>query len=400
MKTTVHFCAWAVILFSGGGSPAAALVAQTGQEQPQPRSQVLVLDNERILQGSIHRQGDHYVIQQAAGELRVPATKVLVVCESLEDAFKTVSSRANLRDPGERLRLARWCQTHGLREQAVAEAKAALALQPGHAETMQLLALLEAAPPTTVGPTPPEPAPLPQDTPALDLTADCLALFATKVQPILMNTCASCHATGQGGNGFALTRAGDGAGRRTLQLNVRAVIGQINFDRPDASPLLFKACCAHGGAATAALANRQAPPFVTLQNFIQLVTTQNPQLRTHGTTTALAAQEFPGRNPGQPSAAMPAPQPPEALAARPVTNPGLVQAATAPAAATPAARQVEIVTSPTLLPGTNFLGTPPPRPVDFRPSTTPDAATEQASGGPISPYDPRPFNEMAHPKTK
>ena len=58
----------------------------------------------------------------------------------------------------------------------------------------------------------------------MDLTSDSLNLFLTRVQPILMNACANCHAAGKGGT-FQLTRAfpGESANRKTLQQNAAAL---------------------------------------------------------------------------------------------------------------------------------------------------------------------------------
>src|SRR5437763_620082 len=68
---------------------------------------------------------------------------------------------------------------------------------------------------------PPAPWPPTPPAPAVELSADALGMFTTRVQPILMNTCASCHASGKGG-AFTLTRAYDGgaAARRATQQNV------------------------------------------------------------------------------------------------------------------------------------------------------------------------------------
>ena len=48
---------------------------------------VLVLDNERVLEGDITREGEVYVIRRSVGEMKIPASKALVVCGSLDDVF-------------------------------------------------------------------------------------------------------------------------------------------------------------------------------------------------------------------------------------------------------------------------------------------------------------------------
>src|SRR5438128_1534498 len=76
--------------------------------------------------------------------------------------------------------------------------------------------------------------------PPVDLSGESLALFTNRVQPVLMNVCASCHATNRGG-AFKLTRCYDGqANRRATQENLTAVLDYVRADQPELSPLLIK----------------------------------------------------------------------------------------------------------------------------------------------------------------
>src|SRR5205823_9860367 len=111
-----------------------------------------------------------------------------------------------------------------------------------------------------------------------DLNAESLALFTSRVQPILMNACASCHATGRGGK-FKLVRCYDATvNRRGLYQNLAAVLLQIDLDEPGISPLLYKAFSAHGGPAKAPLGGRQSPPYQTLEEWVGMVVANNPHL--------------------------------------------------------------------------------------------------------------------------
>jgi hypothetical protein len=257
------------------------LLAQVPEES-RPAGRVLVLDNENVLEGKIERLGDLYVISQDGGEVRVPATRALIVCASLQDAYKFLSHRINTRDGDELLRLARWCQLHGLPNEAIAEAKAALVLRPNHGPTKQLLTMVEQASlaaadkpkPEAQRPQPPLPAPV-------EVTADCLAAFSSQIQPILMNTCACCHATGKGGS-FVLMRSNDAVAWRATQINLASTIGQISFDRPAASPLLTKAACAHGGSSQAPLPPALAVALSSLQRWAIWTAAENPQLKSRG----------------------------------------------------------------------------------------------------------------------
>jgi len=288
MNAKYRHVVWAAVL----AAPLAGVLSAQEPAPPPFAGRVLILDNERALEGVVSRQGDSYLIRRAVGEVAVPAAQVVVVCGTLEEAYQFLSHRANLRDADERLRLARWCQGCGLRDQAIAEVQAALQLRPGHQESKQLLAVLRRpqAPtaveqPASESSEPPTAAP----PPLLEVSGDCLALFSTKVQPILMNTCASCHASGRGGN-FVLLRSNDSTGRRSTQHNLSATLRQVCFDQPAASPLLFKACCAHGGAVQPPLATHQTTPIAILQGWVELVATRNAHLRPHGAPAVAAAQ--------------------------------------------------------------------------------------------------------------
>src|SRR5947209_2061289 len=91
-----------------------ALIVRAGETAP-PRTtgRVLVLDNERTYEGDIERQGNQYRVRRGVSELWVQQENVLRLCATLEEAYAYLRSRANLRDPDERLRLANWCHLHG-----------------------------------------------------------------------------------------------------------------------------------------------------------------------------------------------------------------------------------------------------------------------------------------------
>src|SRR5437773_6646540 len=115
-------------------APVAALAQTTEREIPRTAGKVLVLDNDRVMEGDIVREGDRYRIRRNAGETWVPVEKVRLVCDSLDEVYRSMRSRANLRDVDELLKLARWCMQHGLREQAGKDVQAILELRPQHPE--------------------------------------------------------------------------------------------------------------------------------------------------------------------------------------------------------------------------------------------------------------------------
>src|SRR5262249_16659336 len=161
-------------------------------------------------------------------ETWVPASNVLCLCENREEAYRFLRQRANLRDADECIRLGRWCQLHGLRTEALAEAKAAVELRPHSAEAQHLLQTLQkprAAPvPTPAPPIQAATLKTPASVPAIEVNAEAMGQFISRVQPVLMNACASCHVSGHAGS-FQLVRALEGGmvNRHATQVNLQAV---------------------------------------------------------------------------------------------------------------------------------------------------------------------------------
>jgi hypothetical protein len=193
-------------------------------------------------------------------------------------------------------------------------------------------------------------------TQSVDLTAESMGQFASRVQPILMNACASCHASGQGG-GFRLLRTyGVGNGNRmTTQQNLANVLTHLNLGQPLASPFLIKAASVHwtGSLTQAPFKNRQTPAYRTIEDWVRHTVASNPQLQETAAVAVGTAPFAEGR------ATTAAPTPPPAHGEEPVR---------------PAA--------PTTL-GTVAKALPAPPPV--APAPAPDA------------YDPGDFNRANHP---
>jgi hypothetical protein len=284
MKTFVSSMVLLGILAASGGIRTLA----ADRSPTLRKGKVLILKNEYTMEGDIERVGDRYCVRRKLGETWVPAENVLALTASLEDAYAYLHRRINLDDADERLRLARWCRTNGLHQQALVELQAAADLRPDHAETRRLLqywkqtAATAAKPPAPTGTTPLANAPGSgtDSLPPIEVTTESLGLFATRVQPILMNTCARCHATGRGGH-FHLTQVYEDniSNRQTLERNLAAVLAEVNVNQPEASRLLIKAVSDHAHTGQAPLRDRQAAPYRMLENWVKLTVANNPHLR-------------------------------------------------------------------------------------------------------------------------
>jgi hypothetical protein len=267
-----------------------AIVWGAEPEPTRTKGHVLVLANERTMQGEIERDGDQYRVRRSVGETGVPADSVICLCDTLEEAYAFLRSRANLQDADERMRLARWCQLHGLRTQALTEVRAAVDLRPGSKACQRLLQSLERANVAADAASPPGPRKSGAEAgtpPPIEISSESMGQFISRVQPILMNTCASCH-VGDRGGAFKLARASEGGtiSRRATQQNLAAVLARINPARPEASPVLVKAVSVHGEASQPPIKSRQAPAYRALEDWIRATIAGNPQLEDATATAA------------------------------------------------------------------------------------------------------------------
>jgi hypothetical protein len=282
MNTKIRFLSCVIVL--------TATWAFLTADEPKTKGHVLILDSERTLEGDIEHVGDHYCVQRVSGgKTTVPGDKVIYLASDMADAYLFLRAQANLNDPDERLRLAQWCHFRGLQGQAMEEVQAAVALRPKHEASQRLLDYLikvkETKPAESVKKSKEEP---PESTRQIDVTAESMSLFSARVQPILMNACAPCHAGDKAGN-FHINRAFEpgNLGERTLKENLTAVLGQINIEQPQASPVLVKAMSIHGSMSQPPLNKRQKAAYKTLEEWVNLTVQTNPQLRPAHLETAV-----------------------------------------------------------------------------------------------------------------
>jgi hypothetical protein len=258
---------------------ACACVVFAAAPDTAPRKgRVLVLDNQRLLEGDIEREVDGFRIRRGDSESWIPMKQAVQLCASRAEAYEYLRGRTNLHDLDERLKLARWCLLYDLKLEGLSEAKAALELKPSCVEAQRLLRCFqrtEDVPSPTKPARPVEPA---RSTQAIDVSMEDSTQFATRVQPILMNACVSCHGTEKSG-AFHLTNTFDeGAlNRKATQENLAAALAQINRANWQASPLLTKAMTIHGPMAQPALKGRQLSAFHVLEAWVQRVAVNSPE---------------------------------------------------------------------------------------------------------------------------
>lgn len=348
---------------------AAALLLCAQDRHVEPgKGTVLLLRSERVLQGDVERVGSQYCVRRGGGESWIEADQAVRLFADWNELFRFMRARANLGDPDERLRLAHWCQRNGLTTQGLAEARAAQEMRPNHGPTRRLLTMLERSA-KTPNQRPhrtailPASATRPAAPPTLDLTADAINHFTTRVQPILANACTRCHIGG--GGTFELVRVGSGNERAAALRNASTALGHVNPDDAALSPLLIKAVSPHGGARLPPLKSPSAPSFITLRSWVEQTLATHPHLRVRKSAPAVV-----GTAPAPRSASAPPATPPML----PALNKG-----------------PEVISRP--LPRLEVPATTPTAPAPL-----PEAIRQAAPvADPDDPYDASPFNRRAHP---
>jgi hypothetical protein len=178
-----------------------AALAQAPKPAAGGKPMVLLLDNFQVVDGTVERVGDAYRLRRGKDVTDYPATKVLFAGESRDEVYKLMMAR---------------------------------------------------------GVKPPAP-------PSGDLNSAALRAFPAKVQPVVMNLCADCHAKPDHPGGFQLTRVPAGyANPEASQRNAKEVAKFVSRDNPSASPLLVKAVTAHGGQRAPALYDPSHPAYRNL----------------------------------------------------------------------------------------------------------------------------------------
>ncbi len=223
--------------------------------EPAPRSapQLLILKDGQVLQGRIRaEQGGYHVDTRNAGRY-IPSQYVMFTADSLQDAYRQVSSLTLDQPPGRDMRLGRWCFENGLYDEAAAHFKNVLAADATNAEAKDRLARLKTylafAEHRDLRA---QASPNGRSTESLcGLSQAAVEEFVTRVQPLLVSRCGSakCHGQATAASSFRLERVrlGTAAGRAVTARNLEAVLKQLDPKIPAQSALLRNGLRPHGG---------------------------------------------------------------------------------------------------------------------------------------------------------
>jgi hypothetical protein len=244
---------------------ALAVVGSVEAQQApqQPAAGVLVLRNGNVLPGVVHRQGNHFRVENAGSVLQVPASQVEMACASLVDAYEQRRQQRVGNATDAHLELARWCLRHGLLAQAAREILDARTDDPGHPALRKLDLQLQqglvdeasrvqrernaVALAAHVEPAPPEAIVAPER--LIEPTSEVQQQFVRSIQPMLIHGCTTsgCHSP-DSRQAMALDRwALEGSGIPALiRKNLDQVLAQVDVEDPASSPLMRRARQAHG----------------------------------------------------------------------------------------------------------------------------------------------------------
>ncbi|MFV1966522.1 MAG: hypothetical protein ACC628_13945 [Pirellulaceae bacterium] len=222
-----------------------------------PREGVLVLRNGRTIEGHVTSVGDHYIVTFGnQAEVKLPAEQVEMYCTSLEHAYTRKRDALPEGNVTAHLSLASWCLNQGLFARAADQALMAYAMEPDHAgvaaiERRILFAARMASPSSAVDASEPEEASPASRHQALEtLPPGTVEQFTQKVQPVLMNRCATnaCHGI-RSNTGLRLLRPAKGGAlpNRYTQKNLRAALEFVDRAQPEVSPLITVPNRPHGG---------------------------------------------------------------------------------------------------------------------------------------------------------
>lgn len=248
-------------------SAAAISNARAQAQQPNSRSVasvavgttdgVVLLKNGETLDGRISRSGDYYLIVSPTAEVQVRVREVEALCRDVEEVYAKKHALVNTRSADSYLALAQWCidrQLYGYAARALTDA---YRIDDTHPRIELLERRMKAAmtPPAPVAtpPKPPEPkfndAEL--DRAVKSVSAESLHEFTVRVQPLMMNYCATagCHGP-RAASTFQLERIylNERTDPRIVRSNLHAVLKQVDRAQPAKSPLLNVPITAHGGA--------------------------------------------------------------------------------------------------------------------------------------------------------
>lgn len=119
LRPTTNTCCFFAV-FVGLSALSSLMVAQSAFDSGnQPLTEVVLLDNGRVLQGQVTRTVDHVHVRTSSGSrIVLPAKQVDRILDSLSDAWQHRESKLGAKDIEGHLSLFHWCLRYRLKDRA------------------------------------------------------------------------------------------------------------------------------------------------------------------------------------------------------------------------------------------------------------------------------------------
>lgn len=231
----------------------------------------ILLDDFSIVEGHTLHVGTIFRVTDGERTRTLSQNHVLFEAANREEVYQFVLGKMDVTTVAGAAQMAAWCDKNAMYDRAIGHARSVLASNPNDAVLLESIRKLEAKAARVAVKKPAVPAT--QTAPTLpvneDLSTEATLSFGTKVQPLLMNVCASCHAQKTDVSAFKLSRVREGyIDAEATATNRKVTANQISRANPAGSPLLEMMVTAHGGQKLAAVPNRTHPAYRNLEAWV------------------------------------------------------------------------------------------------------------------------------------
>ncbi|MCP4891785.1 MAG: hypothetical protein GY904_34995 [Planctomycetaceae bacterium] len=251
-----------------------------------PPDGCVLLKNDHVLFGQARQLGEYVIVRsRKGGEIRLRREQVACWAPSIRNLYQF---RVDHQQPGDlntHLADASWCLRYDLFDLAAAELRAAYAIDATSPEARRIEQRLDRrisqdrTRPKENHSTaePPQIAPVQFESPVIENASKSiegrpLQLFASQIQPMLVNRCSNCHSHRLADQTNVKWRifappSGTRASAEFTRFNLDATLPYLDNDNPADSPLLKYATTKHGGG-EAPLGLRNAKAVNGLQRWV------------------------------------------------------------------------------------------------------------------------------------
>lgn len=283
-------------------------VAEEPPASPFRPSQLIVLQNGKVISGQISRNSGGYVVDLPTGNMVINEKQVKFVAEDRADAYRKMSEIIDPSTADGHIALANRCINNGFHDEAAKDLRTALLTEPSRGDARRMLTRLE----ELMHPERPLHKTSERTSPKLldgyeaveikslgGLSREAATGYMAKVQPILMNRCAitGCHGP-KDTNELRLERVSSGQSMHRLvsDRNLARVIKYIDPENPGESRLLKTPNGPHGKNNMPVFSGTlAAAQYKTLEQWVELVAGETDKGRKAAAARAsLADAQTPG----------------------------------------------------------------------------------------------------------